>query len=273
MKKVYIVILNYNGFADTEKCLKTLHILADKGYKLTTFLVDNGSKREEIKKLKSFITSPQNRKTFKLKNIRLIENKKNLGFAGGMNNGIREALKDKSCEYVLILNNDTILPSNLLTVLDDTGVDIISPVIKFKWNGKWIYDYGGKINWWTGRTTHLESSKIIDKIDYISGCCMLVKREVFEKIGLFDESYFFYFEDVDFCVRARKAGFTIAVNPNINIEHKLGGSIGRWSNKAIYYNLTANAIFIRKNLGLRWPLGYLYLTLLAVKIIINKLVH
>ena len=244
--KVYIILLHYGEIENTMRCLYSLYNLEIADFSASIILVNNS-------------------------------NNQNLGFAGGMNVGIREALKDKNCSHVLILNNDTVLPKDLIIKLLETKKDITSPVIKFKWNGNWKYDFGGKIDWNIGRTFHLESNNIIPRfnsgraIDYVSGCCMLVKREVFEKIGLLDESYFFYFEDVDFCVRARKAGFIIGVCADANIEHKLGGSIGRWSNKAIFYNLSSNAIFIAKHLGWKRPLGFGYLLLLIGKILLDKL--
>ncbi|MDP3998539.1 MAG: glycosyltransferase family 2 protein, partial [bacterium] len=109
-------------------------------------------------------------------------------------------------------------------------------------------------------------------LTYLSGCCLAIKRQVFEKIGLFDEKYFLYFEDLDFCLRAKKAGFKIALEPKVVIFHKLGGSAGRWSKTAIFHNLRSNFIFITKHLGWRRPIGYLYLTALSIKIMIDKAV-
>lgn len=264
---VYIIVLHYKNIEDTIACLDSINKLQINGLNTKVILVDNGSKlKAQSAKLK---TTAQNSK--------LITNDKNLGFAAGVNIGIRETLKDKQTDFVLILNNDTILPPNFLQELLKNPVDITAPVIKFQWNEKWKYDFGGKIDWNIGRTYHLESNSLAMKqfnhetIDYVSGCCMLIKREVFDKIGLFDEKYFFYFEDADFCTRAQKAGFHIRVNPNTYIYHKLGGAIGLWTNKAIFYNLLGNFIFISKNLGWKIPIGYIYLLLLTVKIIFNKI--
>lgn len=266
--KIYIVVLHYKNIKDTITCLKSISKLQTEGFTVKVILVDNDSKSE---------WNP----IFSDVSPIIIKNSKNLGFAGGVNVGIREAMKDRDCSHVLILNNDTVLPKDLIIKLLVTKNDIIAPVIKFQWNGKCKYDFGGKINWNIGRTEHIEKKDPSTRpedlvgmtdVDYVSGCCMLVKREVFEKIGLFDEKFFFYFEDTDFCVRAKRVGFTIRVNPATYIDHKLGGAIGRWSNKAIYYNLKSNAIFITKHLGWKRPLGYGYLFLLAGKILLDKLI-
>lgn len=152
-------------------------------------------------------------------------NKNNVGFAAGANIGIREALKN-GVEKILLVNPDTKLERlGWLGRLGELG-DVESPVVKFKRRGKWIYDFGGRVNWILGRTKHIELSSMNyelckNKIDYVSGACMVVDRKVFEKIGLFDERFFLYFEDVDFCLRAKKAGFTVRINPKIVVEHQI----------------------------------------------------
>ncbi|MBI5452414.1 glycosyltransferase family 2 protein [Candidatus Gottesmanbacteria bacterium] len=278
---IYIIVLHYKNIEDTISCLESIAKLKKDNLQIKVILVNNNSTSEESPPL----AGPPSE-------VITIKNPRNLGFAAGVNVGIREALKNKQTDCVLILNNDTILPPHLLTELLKAPGDITAPVIKFQWNEKWVYDFGGKVNWWTGRTTHIESTNQPSpsrshfatpgrwphgllpgekSIDYVSGCCMLVKRKVFEKIGLFDEKYFFYFEDADFCIRAKKAGFKVTVNPNVNIYHKLGGSVGRWTNKAIFYNLLCNFIFISKHLGWKRPIGYIYLLLLTVKIVLNRI--
>lgn len=261
--KVYLIVLHYQNLDDTQNCLASISKLEKGDFQVETVLVNN---------------DPKIKIDFRRKNLTVINNPDNFGFAKGINVGIRKALEDKEAGYFLILNNDTLLLPNLLINLLQIPAEIVGPVIKFKsLKGKWIYDYGGKINWWTGRTFHLEAEEYTkgwffkEKIDYVSGCCMLVARKVFETIGLFDENYFFYFEDADFCTKARKAGFQIAVASNAVLEHKLGGSIGRWTKKAIYYNLKGNFLFVRKNLKWRQPIGYFYLFLLGTKILWDKI--
>lgn len=280
--KIFILILNYNGFADTVKCLKTLYKVKSKRYYLFTIIIDNGSKAEELQKIKSFFNDPENLKNYHLDKIKLIENKKNLGFAKGNNIGIRYALTH-GASYILLLNNDTKIEMNFLEKLIEIDPAIASPVVKFRefrHSPKLMYDLGGFVNWTTGRTWHVNAyaeefhhfqNRQPLEADYVAGCCLLVKREVFEKIGLLDEKYFIYFEDVDFCVTAKKKGYRVIVDPSSVIYHKLGGSMDRWSKRAIFHNLFSNFIFITKHLGLRRITGYSYLFILTLKIIKDRI--
>lgn len=270
MKKIFIIILNWNGKKDTIECLKSLEELRTPDSELRTIVIDNGSTDgsvEEIQKLTLRLRSGQE--------LKIIENKENLGFAEGNNVGVKYALEN-GADYVIILNNDTVVPKNFLNLFKNDA-DIIGPVIKFKHEGKWVYDYGGYLNWWIGRPKHYELphytlNPSAYTLSYLSGCCLLIKRKVFEKIGLFDERFFLYFEDLDFCLRAKKAGFKIALESKVVILHKLGGSVGRWSKTAIWHNLRSNFIFISKHLGWRRPIGYIYLMALSIKILVDKLI-
>ncbi|MBI2195745.1 MAG: glycosyltransferase family 2 protein [Candidatus Levybacteria bacterium] len=181
--------------------------------------------------------------------IEVLRTKKNLGFAGGVNVGIKHALS-KDADYILLLNNDAIAKQDFLSALIKFGnqfenAGIIGPAIKFKRDGKIIYDLGGKINKLFGRTTHNETSKISNKkprqVDYTSGCAMLVKKDVFDKIGLFDERFFLYYEDVDFCIRAKNKGYLTYVLPQVSIGHSLSKTVGKDSAVAIY-NQTKSAL-------------------------------
>ncbi len=275
MKKIYIVILNYNGYEDTLICLKSLSKLFATGDQLYTIIVDNGSTDGSVEQFKS---QSANWRT-NLKIDKIIENQKNLGFAKGNNIGIKYAL-DKGADYVLLLNNDTKIIENFLPRLLNIDADISSPVVKFREFPKsknWMYDYGGVVNWSTGRTTHLNKSSKpnppVGEVDYVAGCCMLIRRNVFETIGLLDETYFIYFEDVDFCITAKKKGMRVVVDPASFIYHKLGGSMDRWSKRAIFYNLLGNFIFITKHLGWRRPTGYAYLAFLTLKIIKDRAIN
>src|SRR3989344_7276867 len=137
MKKIYIVILNYNGYEDTLILLKSLPKLKADGYKLFTVIVDNGSTDQSVNQL-SAVSS-------QLKLDKVIENKKNLGFAKGNDRGIKYGL-DHGADYILLLNNDTKTIDNFLPSLLKINADIASPVVKFrqfKDSKDWIYDYGG----------------------------------------------------------------------------------------------------------------------------------
>ncbi|MDO8669613.1 MAG: glycosyltransferase family 2 protein, partial [Candidatus Buchananbacteria bacterium] len=159
-------------------------------------------------------------KTYHLKPIT-----SNLGYSGGNNIGIKDAL-EQGADYVFILNPDTIIEKNALTKLIETAesnpkIGIAGPVIDE--NGKIIY--GGKIKWLKPELIHLETrNQKLETNFYIPGAAMLIKRKVIEKIGLLDERYFLYFEDADYCERAKRAGYKLAIAPEALIHHKPSSS-------------------------------------------------
>ncbi len=262
MNNLFVIILNFNNGKDIAVCLQSLIRIYPK---VNIVVVDNASTDNS---LHDAIVSLKSEK------LMIIKNKRNLGFAKGVNRGIRFALK-KGAERVLLLNPDTEVNKGFLGPLLANRADIIGPIIKFKRKGQWIYDFGGQVNFWLGRTSHNEyPSPMVKNIkapDYLSGCCLLIKRKVFEKIGLLDERYFLFFEDADFCLKAKKAGFKIALEPKSMIIHKL--SEGKEKPlRSIYHLLRSNFIFINTWLPFyRRLIAYLYLFLLAFKMLLNRL--
>jgi GT2 family glycosyltransferase len=233
--KIAIVILNYNGLKNTLDCLDSLGRLEKERSTVEIIVVDNNSTDGSVKTLS------------KLKNIHFIACGKNLGFAAGNNIGIKKALQ-RQADYVLILNNDTIVEKKLLINLLQVAKvgDIISPKIYFAPGfefhkkrykksdlGKVIWYAGAKIDWQNMIGRHFGVDEVDvgqfharQEIDLATGACMFVKRKVFEKIGFFDEKYFLYLEDMDFCVRAQKVGLKIIFEPKAIIWHKNAGSAG-----------------------------------------------
>lgn len=256
-----VLILHFGDVKKTLSCLSSIKKADINGLKVNIFLIDNGTGAKFPQK----------------DSLKIIRNPKNLGFAAGINRGFQAALKNKKINYLLVLNNDTILPKNFFQNLKTTEFDVTGIIIKFRSvSGIWIYDFGGVVNRWTGRTKHIEKTVPDFKgtacqADYYSGCCLLIKREVLEKIGPFDERFFFYYEDVDFCLRAAKAGFKLGLASKAIIYHELSSSIGRWSRRAIYRNLKSHLTFINKHLGLRRPVGWAFLLVLTLKIIRDKI--
>jgi len=233
MKKVAIIVLHYKNWPDTRGCLLSLKKIDRKGVVVETIVVDNSGTKLIEKPLKD--TFPQ---------VKYLTTSQNLGFAGGNNLGIKQALNlhrsdlgKKKVDYILLLNNDTVVQGDFLKILvktlrRDEAAGIIGPTIKHQVKGKTFYDYGGVINWYLGKTYHLNKTTNRDKRvrerDFVTGCCMLVKSEVFEKIGLLNEDYFLYLEDVEFCVRAQRGGFKVLLNPRAQIFHKGSQSISEW---------------------------------------------
>lgn len=244
--KVYIIILNWNGLSDTVECLESLKKITYKNYKV--IVVDNASKNDEINVLKKLFAN----------NVHYIQNNCNNGFSAGNNLGIKFALLHDA-DYILLLNNDTTVESNFLTELVKTAENnesngIVTPKIVTYNDHKKIWFAGGKIYWLTGDAGHVgyneidnEKHNVITNTDFASGCCLLISKKVFDKIGFFDEKYFLYYEDTDFSFRSKNSGFKIIYNPKAVIYHKEISATDSFSKTKSYY-LTRNKLyFIQKN--------------------------
>lgn len=254
MIQVSIVVLNWNGKEDTGACLRSLKKLRVKNYKPQVIVVDNASKDDSVQVLK---------KNFR--DIVVLENKENKGFTGGNNVGIKYALKT-GADFMLILNNDTIVDRDLVSgLLEVAGryldVGIFSPKIYFApgfefhkeryspgIRGKILWYAGGKMDW----DNVLGENRGVDEVDrgqyekveetdFATGACMFIKSEVLKKIGLFDERYFMYLEDVDLCRRAREADFGVMYAPKGYLWHKVARSSGIGSDLNDYF-LTRNRL-------------------------------
>jgi len=261
MKKVFLIILNWNGWKMTLGCLKSLEGIKRDDYVVEVVVVDNGSTDESVEKI-------QNSK-FKIQNcnskFKVIQNRVNLGFAEGNNVGIRYALEN-GADFVCLLNNDTrVSPDFLVELLKVAGKDKAIGVVggkiyfekgyefhkeRYRENelGKVIWYAGGKVNWQNILASHRGVDEVdhhqydrTEETDYINGCLMLIKREVFEKIGLFDQKYFLYFEENDFSQRAKKAGFKLYFAPKAVIWHLNAGSSAPGSGLHDYF-LTRNRL-------------------------------
>lgn len=270
MKSVAIIIVNYNGWRDTIECLESLRECSYPTY--SVYVVDNGSKDESVEQIRNI--------EYRISNIKLLITESNLGFSGGNNVGIKKALED-GAEYVLLLNNDTVVSKDFLTKLvgaaeGDLKIGIVGPKIYFAdesgsladardklapiFKSRRIWFGGGKLNWLRTRGYHLDygtqddlcersptSYKLAD-IDYITGCCLLIKREVIDKIGLMPEDYFLYYEDVDWCLRAKQAGYRVMYTAEAYIWHKVSRSTAAGSISYVYYH-------VRNGLMLAWRFG------------------
>lgn len=215
--KVSIIILNWRSPLETIKCLKNLEKVFYPNFEI--IVVDNGSKDKSAQILKKYL------KNYK-KPAFFIQNKENLGYGEGNNIAIRQALKDKA-SYLLVLNNDTLVNPDFLNKMiefakRDKKIGILSPKIRVIEEKDKIWYAGGKINWWLSKGENITDSKTTKpmKTDFATGCAMLIKKEVFEKIGLLSPDYFLYYEDTDFSLRAKKAGFKVYYLPKSQIFHK-----------------------------------------------------
>ena len=221
---VYIIVLTWNGKKDTIECLNSLRRVKYPNFKV--LVVDNAS-------------SDGTEETIKLEfdTIEYIKNKENLRFAGGNNVGIEYSLC-RNADYILLLNNDTIvdeyfLNELIITAESDPQIGMVGPKIYYYSERNRIWYAGGRIDWGKGWISHngireLDNKKFYKQqdTDYISGCCILVKTEVIRKVGMLDTSFYIYGEDVDWCIRAVRAGYRLIFEPKAKIWHKLSVSTG-----------------------------------------------
>lgn len=241
---VSIVILNYNGGQDVIECLQSVSRIDYPAYEV--ILVDNGSTDGSLQCIKKECPS-----------IKIVENARNLGYADGNNTGIRES----EASYILLLNDDTIIGKGILKDLIDAiegekNIGIAGPAVMYYDIPDRIWSAGAKIGLF-GYASHLgkghkmESCTLPVTVPYICGCAIMIKREVINKIGLLDAEYFAYYEDADYCFRARKAGYRCLYVPSPTVWHKVKAE---WITNPVqaYYNMRNPFIFARKNLkGLR----------------------
>ena len=242
--KVSIIVLTWNNYKDTKECLESLAKLEYPNYEI--IVVDNASIDGSEEKLKREF----------LQHI-FIKNEENLGYAGGNNVGIKYAMENHA-DYVLLLNNDVIVDKRFLEPLvliaqEDADIGVVGPKVYYYDKPNLINFAGSRINFWKGSTPHIGSGEIdkgqyeeVKEEDYQDGCAILMKSEVINRIGLLDEKYFIYWEETDFCCRARQAGYKIMNVPQSKIWHKISSTMGRESPNSIYYSTRSRIIFMRK---------------------------
>lgn len=254
MKKVSIILLNWNGTEDTTQCLKSIFRLNTEGINREIIVVDNGSTDDSIATLKGNFSS-----------IILLPLTENIGFTGGNNVGIDFANKN-GADYCWILNNDTVVEKNSLIELVhafvDDSVGIVGSKIyfmkdrefhhdRYKKNerGKVLWYAGGHLDWNNIYGSHVGVNEVDHgqyerrkKTDFVTGCSMMISRKCIEVLESFDTRYFAYLEDLDFSIRAVQAGFKLLYAPQSIVWHKNAGSTSRPGNLLQQYYITRNRI-------------------------------
>ena len=239
---VYIVLLNWNGWPDTSKCLCSLRQL---NYgRFVTLVVDNGSNDNSVGQLRE--GHPE---------VEVIESGANLGFAGGCNIGIRRAL-DAGADYIWLLNNDTIAEADALGALVANAESnphlgaVGSAIYSLTDTDRLLAWGGGYVNFWLGRSRHFQRPVSDSKIKFLTGASLFIRRQVVDAIGSLDDGFFMYWEDADYCFRLRSGGWKLAVAGNSKIWHKESASVGKGSSRMdAYFNASA-ARFFRKHAAL-----------------------
>lgn len=242
---IAVILINYNGARDTIECIESLNNITDTSLRL--IIVDNKSSDNSI----DLIKQAQDQYSFDL-----LEAEENNGFSSGNNIGIKYAL-NMGAEYILLLNNDTVVTADFLTQLlepfnkySDCGA-AISKILYYS-QPDTIWYGGGSINNATGRTEHWRinekdnnDNSDIQEVSFASGCCLCLKADAIKKVGFLNEDYFLYEEDADYCLRMVKEGFKIYYVPKSVIYHKVSASVGQGSSMSQYY-LVRNKYYLIK---------------------------
>lgn len=243
--KTAIILLNFNSYQDTFECVESILNSNESDYHI--YVVDNASQDDSLTRLNNNFQE-ENKVSF-------LTSKENLGFSGGCNVGINEALK-QGFKYVLLLNNDTIVTDSFLSEMlsiakKDTKVGIVGGKTLFNDDRKSIWDAGGYICQKTyrgirRRENYTEINEV-NEVGFITCCLALVKAEVFHKIGLLPEAYFFGSEEWEFSLRAQRAGFKLMYTPKSIIYHKVGRSHDHTSAKMLYNTYRNRILFVKRN--------------------------
>ena len=242
---IYVVIVNWNRADDTIECLKAL---ASSDYSNhCPLIVDNGSTDGSPDAIRAAFPA-----------VEVIANEDNLGCARASNIGIERALQ-QGADYVLLLNNDTLVDRHLLTELvavgeSDPRIGMLVPKIYYHGEEGRLWSAGAQWRCFPPRVTIIGFGRedgpaysIQREVDYATGCAMLVKREVFDRVGMFDTAFFMYHEDYDFSARVRRGGYRIVYVPQAVMWHKGSASTGERSPLKWYYLGKYIAPFYLKN--------------------------
>ncbi len=246
--KVGIVTVTYNSAFVLEDFFASLDRQTYDNFIL--IVVDNASQDETLTLLEAHHSNQQI----------ILANTLNLGVAAGNNQGIRSAI-ESGCEYVMLVNNDVVLDTEmvarLVQALVDRNCSMTVPMMYFHAPPDRIWAAGGGFRSRSGfRVYHRHAneketpqSRQPTQIDYTPTCCVLIRRDVFARIGLMDERYFVYSDDVDFMFRAKNAGLILYFIPDAKLWHKVNALAGAESDFTYYYGARGRALFLYKNMS------------------------
>lgn len=242
--KIVIVLLNWNGKKDTLECLSSLQKVNYPNFQ--AILVDNGSSDDSIAAIRKIHP-----------HLPILENRENLGFAGGNNPGIEWALRHHA-EWILLLNNDTIVDPHFLSAFMEAAKE--KPQAKIlgakilRYQDREVIDHLG--GFWHPELGEFRSAEFgkadhpyceMQPVDYVCGAALLMHRTVPEKIGLLDPRFFLFWEESDFCFRAKRAGFEVWTAPEAKIWHKVSSSFTGGKPHMHYFWWRSRLLWLERN--------------------------
>lgn len=238
---VIVIVLNWNGAQDTLRCLDSLGRVAYPRFEV--LVVDNGSTDGSVDLLRQAY-----------QDVELLENHENLGYAGGNNVGIERAVA-RGADYVVLLNNDTVVDPGFLDTLVE-GADrhpkaaFFGPKILYLDRPDTVWFGGGRIDWSNG-SSHIDQERRDEptdttprEVDYVTGCCLMVRSSAINSIGLMDPRFFLLFEETDWCVRARQSGWQVVYVPASRVWHAGSQSFGGYGSPTYRYYYARNELLL-----------------------------
>ena len=276
---VSIILLNYKGTEDTIACIDSLQSISYSNYNI--IIIDNASPDDSMERLEHYLqtqdidkysvfSSPDEAMQSRLPNTKftLLQSGHNGGYGHGNNLGIKYALKNGT-DYVLTLNNDTIVESGFLQPMvqmceKEKNIGIVSGQIFYLDQPDTFWFNGGTFNKYTGKIIHNDyntkntGQKPLHENTFITGCMWLIPKNVFHNIGFINEEYFMYVEDLEFSQRVLERGYSLKISQDSHIYHKVGSSSGGEVSEFPVYWTTKNKLkFMHKNMKpFVWPLGF-----------------
>lgn len=257
MKRVAIVVLNWNGWQDTLACVASLQALNYGDFEI--LVVDNGSTDDSVVQI-----------TREFPAVALLQTGANLGFGGGCNVGIRYALA-KGVDYVWLVNSDATVDPQALKALvrvaeQNPALGSVGSVLfEADQPGQVQLWGGGRVNLWLGRSNHCV---VPGPINFISGASVLLRRAALEQVGVFDDaSFFMYWEDTDLGFRLRQAGWKLAVANDSRIWHKQSASLGLGNPLLDEYATRSCVRFLRRHA----PIPSVSVALMLVRMVLKRI--
>jgi GT2 family glycosyltransferase len=268
---VLVVVVNWNLKNDTIACLESV----DKtGYPCHIVVVDNGSQDNSVEHI-----------AHRFPRAKVLALPQNVGFAAACNLAIEEGLNEHT-QYVLLLNNDTIVHKDFFAELmrvAETRVQagILGPKVYSTAEPDRVWHAGARRRRWVlaavdlGRNRRDEGQfEQVQEVDYVFGCSMLVRRQVFEQIGMLDPNFFLYLEDMDLCLRAQAAGYRLVFVPQAKIWHRGAASTARNPALRKYYLVRSTLYFLRKHAARLWfPAAVIFWALVFLRAVLAELLR
>lgn len=257
--KILIVILNWNGWRDTLKCLDSIYNSFFTNFNVV--IMDNGSKNESTKQIKKWanlnnvaLFENNYNKQLKQRDILLIKSKFNMGYAQGNNIAVQYGLKYCNPEWIFLLNNDTVIRNNFLQIMKNELAfiksDVVGTAIYYINEPNKAYSCGKNFSLFLphanmkGRSSNLCTKK--REVDVISGCAFFVKTKTWKSLNGFDNKFFAYYEEIDLFIRMKKKGKKIFFLPIKGVYHKGGASSGGEEAPIINYYKLRNLLYLMR---------------------------